>query len=135
MVRHRTAERRDCAATIDAPDLGSARAIVVLNAVGDSTDRRPELLQSRPRVDERTATSLIVVILDGPADAPALRRCAVAAHDGLARLMFPAHTMWDGDLAYVSALQTGAIAPADSFRWTVATELAVEAAIRSITGA
>jgi L-aminopeptidase/D-esterase-like protein len=123
------------AATIAVPDLGSAFAIVVVNAIGDKTDLRADLLASRPRMDERTATSLMAIVLDGPADARTLRRCAVAAHDGLARSMYPAHTMWDGDLAYVSALQAEdrSTAPADAFRWAVATELAIESAIRSVT--
>jgi len=123
------------AATIAVPDLGKAFAVVVVNAIGDTTDRRADLLASRPQLDERTATSLMAVVLDGPADARTLRRCAIAAHDGLARSMYPAHTMWDGDVAYVSALQAQDrnTAPADAFGWAIATELAVESAIRSIT--
>ena len=72
------------------------------------------------------------MIVDGDADQRCLRRIAVSAHDGMARAIVPCHTLWDGDLVFVS--QTGAtseISPPDTLRLTVAAELAVESAIRS----
>ncbi len=114
--------------------LGIAWALVVLNAIGDTADNRALLLTDPSQRDERSNTTLMSILLYGPADAKTLRRCAVAAHDGLARLIRPAHTQFDGDAAFVSALQPLTdIEAAQSFQWAVATELAVESAIREIT--
>jgi L-aminopeptidase/D-esterase-like protein len=113
--------------------LGTAWAIVVLNAIGDAEDHRDRLLDESPVARERENTTLMAIVLNGPADGRTLRRCAVASHDGLARMIKPAHTQFDGDAAFVSALNpVDRLEPAQSFRWTVATELAVEAAIHQV---
>jgi L-aminopeptidase/D-esterase-like protein len=115
----------------DVPGLGHICVLVVLNAIGDTFDHREALMADPAELGERSATSLIAVIVDGQADSRTLRRCAIAAHDGLARVIMPAHTQWDGDLVYASTtLPEAPIAAADSFRWAITTELAVESALR-----
>jgi len=124
-------------ATIHATDHTAVHAICIVNAVGDikgegSPDSRGQLLTHAAPQDDRTSTTLVAVIVDGDADQRCLRRIAVSAHDGMARAIVPCHTLWDGDLVFVS--QTGAtseISPPDTLRLTVAAELAVESAIRS----
>lgn len=112
-------------------------AISVVNAVGDvvppgSGDRRVELIESSNVLDERAATTLVVVVIDGDCDDRTLRRAAITAHDGMARAIVPCHTTWDGDLVF--AVQTGRtqeLEPAQSLRIAVAAELAVEQSIRN----
>ncbi|BDA85052.1 peptidase T4 [Aureimonas sp. SA4125] len=50
-------------------------------------------------------TTIGVVATDAVLDKPRAKRLAVAAHDGLARAIWPAHTDYDGDLVF--ALATG----------------------------
>ena len=124
-------------ATIHPTDHTAVHAICVVNAVGDinrdgSPDMRRQLLTHASPQDDRTSTTLVAVIVDGDADQRCLRRIAVSAHDGMARAIVPCHTLWDGDLVFVS--QTGAsseISQPNTLRLTVAAELAVESAIRS----
>ena len=52
------------------------------------------------------ATTLGVVATDAALSKTQARRVAVAAHDGLARALVPAHTPFDGDIVF--ALSTGA---------------------------
>jgi L-aminopeptidase/D-esterase-like protein len=126
--------------------IGSARhergelavtAISVVNAVGEVVrsgggDGRASLLGAEIPGNERTSTTLVVVIVEGDCDDQALRRVAIAAHDGMARAIVPCHTISDGDLVFV--VQTGdfrPIDPAQTIRLTIAAELAVEASIRN----
>lgn len=115
---------------------GSVTAVVVLNALGDLanlplTDRMEHFLASTPPatvVGEQT--TLIAVVIDAECDHDTLIRCCVAAHDGLARAIWPAHTLFDGDLALAVTLREGKRPPpARELRLTMATELAVEAAL------
>lgn len=52
------------------------------------------------------ATTIAVVATDAVLDKGGARRLAVAAHDGFARALWPAHTDFDGDLVFAAA--TGA---------------------------
>jgi D-aminopeptidase len=109
-------------------------AFVVLNAMGAvrglADDPRPAVLQT-PVVPPgpRDATTLIAIVTSMPCDHGALGRMCVAAHDALARLVIPAHTMYDGDIAFASTLTDGPPSPEGSLRLSLATELAVEAAL------
>ena len=133
---------------------GSISAIVAVNAVGavrdavrstherhDSAesprDARWALLADQTDVDtaNRTATTLGVVIIDGPCRHDDLLRCAVSAHDGLARSIAPIHTPFDGDLIFVVTLSEGDTTPADVLKLSVGTELAIEAAVRDAISA
>jgi L-aminopeptidase/D-esterase-like protein len=123
--------------TVHLSDNCSVHALVVVNAVGDVVmddwiDHRTLLLGVAASPDERSATTLVVVVVDGEADYRTLRRIAVAAHDAMARVIVPCHTLLDGDLVFV--MQTGStidIPQVDALRMTIASELAVEQAIRS----
>ena len=66
------------------------------------------------------------------ADRDALVRCAIAAHDGMARAISPAHTVFDGDTIIVLARHEGAIQPRECLTLTLAIEQAVANAIRSV---
>lgn len=112
-------------------------ALVVVNAVGDVVgddwvDQREVLLASSRPLDERSATTLAAIIVDGDCDARTLRRAAIAAHDGMARAIVPCHTLWDGDIVFVA--QTGntvSIDAGESMKIAIAAELAIERAIRA----
>lgn len=109
-------------------------ALVVLNAMGAvqglATDPRGASVAS-PTQDTGggEATSLISVVTSVPCTHATLTRICISAHDGLARMVIPAHTMFDGDVAFATTLAEGAISIRDTLRLTLATELAVEAAI------
>lgn len=55
--------------------------------------------------DAGTSTTIAVVATDAALDSAELRRMAEAAHAGLARALYPAHTLFDGDLVF--AVSTG----------------------------
>ena len=125
-------------AKLDLSDSVSVCAVAVVNAAGDIVDEtwnddRPALLApSTVEQDERAATTLVTVVVDGDCDHRTLRRLAIAAHDAMARVIVPSHTLFDGDIVF--AAQTGNVVdlPAnDVLRLSVATELAVEEAIRA----
>jgi L-aminopeptidase/D-esterase-like protein len=89
-------------------------AIVALNAVGEilAEGGRPIAANRAPAdADQRlwrgTNTTLVVVATNGRLTALGCRRLAAAAHDGVARAVRPAHTLWDGDTAF--ALATGEV--------------------------
>ncbi|MBY0338847.1 MAG: P1 family peptidase, partial [Acetobacteraceae bacterium] len=102
-------------------------AIVAVNAVGDVVDpatgailagARSEDGRNRigavsavlggtlpPALQPGMATTIGVIATDATLTKAQLRRVAGAAHDGFARTIRPAHTMWDGDTVF--ALATG----------------------------
>lgn len=57
------------------------------------------------------ATTIAIVATDATLTKAEAHRVAVAAHDGMARAIFPSHTLIDGDLVFAAA--TGARALAD----------------------
>ena len=91
-------------------------ALVAVNAFGDVFDREGKLLAGPRNPEtgamERTAvlmtgcrgadfpgnTTLGVVATNGSFSREALCKIAQMAHDGLARSIWPVHTMWDGDI-------------------------------------
>jgi len=74
--------------------------------------------RDRERFAELSAKSTVlntivgVVASDAPLDKAATRRVAIAAHDGVARAVRPAHTPMDGDTIF--AVSTGRAAPPES---------------------
>jgi len=144
------------AAKVETPS-GSVAALVAVNAAGDVVDpatgrfiagaRRDDdtgWVDSRDRILSRTAstrplgtsTTIAVVATDIPLDRDALVRMAIAAHDGLARAIRPAHTLYDGDTVFVLAAHEERPSQERLLLATVATELAMEQAIvRSVLGA
>ncbi|MCJ2013253.1 P1 family peptidase [Methylobacterium sp. J-076] len=74
--------------------------------------RVPEEAHAFPaRIAAGSATTLAVVATDATLTKAQCRRLAVAAQDGLARALVPAHTPLDGDLVFAAA--TGALPLAD----------------------
>jgi D-aminopeptidase len=57
------------------------------------------------------ATTIAIVATDAALSKAALKRLAMAAHDGIARALVPAHTAFDGDLVF--AVSTGTRGLAD----------------------
>ncbi len=117
-------------ASIRLDDIGvTVGAIVAVNSAGNVADPRTglpwmaehiaELNMTPPPSDQIAAfaardaelsplnTTIAVVATDALMSPAACRRMAVAAHDGLARTIRPAHTPLDGDSVF--ALATGAI--------------------------
>ncbi|MDA7965183.1 P1 family peptidase [Ruegeria sp.] len=60
----------------------------------------------RPAAPEDGNTTIAIVATDAQLTKPQCHRLAVAAHDGIARAVVPAHTPGDGDLVF--GLSTGA---------------------------
>jgi len=59
-------------------------------------------------------TTIGVVAVDADLSKAECRRLAVAAQDGLARAVRPAHSMFDGDTVFAVATRARPLAPADS---------------------
>lgn len=55
----------------------------------------------------REATTLAIVATDAALDQAQLTRMAIAAHDGIARAIVPAHTPFDGDIVFAVSTGTG----------------------------
>lgn len=118
-------------------------ALVVVNAVGDVFTLEGEALSGGSPVPgapavaplPATSTTLVVVATDARIGRSELTRLAVRAQDALAACIRPAHTRYDGDIAFV--VSCGAVvadldaAAEASF---VAVGRAVEAAIRASGG-
>lgn len=130
---------------------GDVTAAIVLNAVGDVRD--PQLgdwlarsrdvhgvehpgrdlaLRAAARALQGENTTIGVILISAPASRDALVRAAISAHDGLARCVYPAHTLFDGDTFFVSARSDGESDPADVLALATASEMAVERAIVGI---
>jgi L-aminopeptidase/D-esterase-like protein len=58
------------------------------------------------RAEPGQSTTLALVATDRPLTRAEAKRLAIAAHDGLALAIFPAHTLLDGDIVFV--VSTGA---------------------------
>ncbi|QLL06096.1 P1 family peptidase [Mycobacterium vicinigordonae] len=104
-------------------------ALAIVNAAGEAVDpatglpwmaeligefalttpphEQVEALAQLPSPLSQLNTTIAVVATDAALSPAACRRVAVAAHDGLARTLRPAHTPLDGDTVF--ALATGAI--------------------------
>ncbi|MDT7782500.1 MAG: hypothetical protein QOF58_919 [Pseudonocardiales bacterium] len=92
-------------------------ALAVVNAAGEAVDRAtglpwlPSLGTSAVALPERKTeglnTTIGVVAVDAALSKAECQRLAMAAQDGLARAIRPAHTMFDGDTVF--ALATGAV--------------------------
>ena len=128
-------------------------AVVAVNSAGNVVDRTTglpwmadlieEFALTRPPAEQIDAlaqlpspldelnTTIAVVATDAALSPAGCRRVAIAAHDGLARAIRPAHTPLDGDTVF--ALATGAIEvapPADT-----PAALSPETALASAVGA
>jgi L-aminopeptidase/D-esterase-like protein len=128
-------------------------AVVAVNSAGNVVDRATglpwmadlieEFALTRPPAEQIDAlaqlpspldslnTTIAVVATDAALSPAACRRVAIAAHDGLARAIRPAHTALDGDTVF--ALATGAIEVAPAVDTPAA--LSPETALASEVGA
>lgn len=123
-------------------------ALMAVNAFGDIFDRKGDLLAG-PRnpstgAMERTAdllmgrsgdsfpgnTTLGVVATNGSFSRDALHKIAQMAHNGLARSIWPVHTMWDGDIIF--SLSRGEEEADISLAGTMAAEAVAEAVERAV---
>ena len=109
------------------PDGARVGALVVNNALGDINARDGTALATHrgsrtppPLVN----TTLVVVATDARIDRAQAQKLAELAHDGLARAIRPAHTMFDGDVAFV--LGTGPAGSADPARFLALADAADE---------
>lgn len=115
---------------------GTVTAAVVINALGvidpGEHDPRPMIVDALSQPQPGSNTSLIAVITDVNCGHQTLQRMCVAAHDALARVIWPSHTVADGDVTFASTVSEGYDNPESVLPLSIATELAVEAAIRSV---
>lgn len=134
------------ACTVQAADGLTVAAIVAVNAVGAVVDAAGQPIAGpidrmgvvvpplsaladghSPLPGFGQATTLVAVIADVELSKAALKRVARMAQDGLARAVYPCHTLWDGDIVFAAA--TGGPA-ADPSRVGVLAGMAVETAVR-----
>ena len=85
-------------------------AIAAVNAYGEVVDDQGTPLagalpgeETEPRPPAWPNTTIAVVATDARLSRERAHLLAVAAHDGLARAVRPAHTMWDGDTVFTLA--------------------------------
>lgn len=116
---------------------GTVTACAVVNAFGliqPRDDARGQLLEQANAAPFGQNTTLVSIITDVRCDHGTLTRMCVAAHDALARTIWPSHTLADGDVAFASTVNEGPVDRMAIMPLTIATELAVEEAIRSAAG-
>jgi D-aminopeptidase len=97
--------------------------------VPPATPHRPRSARSGPR----TSTTLAIVATDAALDKTGARRLAEAAQTGLARAVFPSHTIFDGDLVF--GVSTGARPVDDTFAALVLEHAAALCLTRAIARA
>lgn len=113
---------------------GTVTAAVVVNAMGaidPEVDPRPVALEAMSDPGFGQNTTLIAVITDVACSHETLQRMCVAAHDALARVIWPSHTIADGDVAFASTVSPDTVEADLTMPLSLATELAVEAALRA----
>lgn len=99
-------------------------ALVVVNALGDIVDPETQHIIAGTRSpleqEKRTAaanvfgnTTIAIVATSAALTKTQVNKVAQMAHDGLARAIQPAHTMFDGDTIFALATGPRAEAPAD----------------------
>lgn len=130
-------------AAVDTPDGHIVAALVVLNPVGDVFTLEGEALTGGSPVPPApglppqaagtmTNTTLVVVATSAAISRAELTRLAVRSHDALGACLRPAHTRFDGDVVFVSAVGSNRgdvdLAAEGAF---VATGRAIEAGLRA----
>lgn len=79
---------------------------------GDSADPFPPLARIRTSAAGAN-TTLAIVATNAALDGVEAKRIAIMAHDGIARALRPAHTMFDGDIVFSVATAEAPIAADD----------------------
>jgi L-aminopeptidase/D-esterase-like protein len=108
-------------------------ALAAVNALGEVLNQDGSVLAgardgppSAPAPEGSTNTTLVVVATNASLSKERAHLLSIAAHDGIAAAVRPAHTLWDGDSVF--ALATGRL-DADQRRLE---ELAIEAVAEAI---
>lgn len=121
-------------------------AIVVMNSVGSVVNPQSgeivagngpsshEILRrvSRREIPPRAAqenTAIGCLMIETALSRDDLTRCGIAAHNGLARCVVPAHTALDGDTFFCCAIDEAPAQPGQAFAIGAGCQLAVESAI------
>jgi L-aminopeptidase/D-esterase-like protein len=114
-------------------------ALAAVNAFGEIVDDQGVVLAgASPGQDEEepqlpgTSTTLAVVATDARLSRERAHLLAIAAHDGIARAVRPAHTMWDGDTVFT--LATGTSDAAQPVLEAMAEEALAGAIRRAVSG-
>lgn len=131
-------------------------ALVAVNAFGDAVDWKTGAIFAGARNEEGTGwwdtgraleqelnnpnmnvplagtnTTIGVIAMDAPLTTEEANIVAMMAHNGIARAIRPAHTMFDGDVLFVLATGTGAKATLSAIGH-VAAEVVAEAIVRGV---
>jgi len=114
-------------------------ALAAVNAFGEIVDDEGAVLAgASPGQDQEepqlpgTSTTLAVVATDARLSRERAHLLAVAAQDGIARAVRPAHTMWDGDTVFT--LATGTSDATQPVLETMAEEALARAIRRAVSG-
>ncbi len=100
------------------PDGHLLGALVANNAIGDvhARDGRPLVTSQGAAAPQAPGnTVLVVVATDASLDRAQCRKLAEQTHDALARQIRPAHTLFDGDVAFAMSTGDGSRAAPDAF--------------------
>ena len=71
-----------------------------LGSIPDHWDMTPNTKSS---LSGRENTTIAVIATDAQLNKAQCQRMAIAAHDGMARAIFPSHTLFDGDLVFAAS--------------------------------
>lgn len=114
-------------------------ALAAVNAFGEIVDDDGNVIAgaAQGREPEQpslglTSTTIAVVATDARLTRERAHLLAIAGHDGLARAVRPAHTMWDGDTVFT--LATGATDASQAVLERMAEEALAEAIRRAVRG-
>jgi L-aminopeptidase/D-esterase-like protein len=135
-VAGRTAEGGVGTAAVSEDGL-TVGAVAAVNAHGSIVDDEGTVIAGAPSGHEPeqptlglTNTTIVVVATDARLTRERAHLLAIAAHDGLARAVRPAHTMWDGDTVFT--LATGTTEAEQSVLERMAEEAVADAIRRAV---
>ena len=76
--------------------------------LGAAQTHDPRIMPAMPKLDLGGGnTTIAVIATDARLDKAGCQRLAVAAHDGMAQALRPAHTLFDGDCVFAVSTATG----------------------------
>jgi L-aminopeptidase/D-esterase-like protein len=114
-------------------------ALAAVNAYGEIVDDEGNVIVGAPPGHEPeqpqlglTSTTIAVVATNARLTRERAHLLAIAAHDGLARAVRPAHTMWDGDTVFT--LATGTTEAEQPVLERMAEDAVAEAIRRAVRG-
>jgi L-aminopeptidase/D-esterase-like protein len=133
-------------ASVDGVEVG---ALAIVNALGDvvaadgttiagstAPAEAPDFPTEQPFEEHRANTTLALVVTDAALDKAECFLVAQSAHGGFARALRPAHTRFDGDVAFAVATATAApeAAPSLDRLLVAAADVVAEAIRNSVSG-